>query len=88
MSTQRHELILPDLGMGATPVVASCWLVEPRSPVTKGDRLLEVVAGAATVDLPSPASGIVTRLLVSEDDLLTAGQVLAIVMGEADEDAE
>ena len=45
----------------------------------EGDRLLEVLAGSVTVDLPAPASGILSELLVSEEDELHVGQILAIV---------
>lgn len=79
MSRRRHELVLPDLGMGEEPVVASLWLVEPGSEVVESDRLLEVVAGSATVDLPAPASGILIETCVGEDELLEVGQVLAII---------
>lgn len=79
MTARRCELVLPDLGMGEVPVVASLWLVEPGSQVTEGDRLLEVVAGSVTVDLPAPASGVLTETLVSEDEPLDIGQVLGVI---------
>jgi pyruvate/2-oxoglutarate dehydrogenase complex dihydrolipoamide acyltransferase (E2) component len=79
MPTSLHELVLPDLGMRNVTVVASGWLVEPGSPVVEGDRLLEVLAGCVTIDLPAPATGILSAQLVSEDDELHVGQVLAIV---------
>jgi pyruvate dehydrogenase E2 component (dihydrolipoamide acetyltransferase) len=86
MPTSRHPLILPDLGLPGVALVASAWLVEPGSSVVEGDRLLEVLAGSITVDLPAPASGILSEQLVSEDDALHVGQVLAIVTGSAPED--
>lgn len=82
MTLRRHELVLPDLGMREVPVVASVWLVEPGSHVSEGDRLLEVVAGSVTVDLPAPAGGVLTEMLVSEDEALDVGQVLGVIEGE------
>lgn len=76
---RRHELILPDLGLGAQAVSASVWLSEPGSRVYEGDRLLEVAAGEVTIDLPSPATGVLVELCVHEDDILTTGQVLGII---------
>ncbi|MGD9647839.1 MAG: biotin/lipoyl-containing protein [Pirellulales bacterium] len=75
----RHQLILPDLGLGEIPVTASLWLVEPGSRVTEGDRLLEVLADGVTTDLPSPVSGVLVDVLVSEDDRLAVGQPLAVL---------
>ena len=86
MPTSLHPLILPDLGLPGVTVVASGWLVEAGSSVVAGDRLLEVLAGSVTVDLAAPASGILSELLVSEDDELHVGQVLAIVTASASED--
>ncbi len=86
MSTSLHRLMLPDLGMPDVTIVASGWLVEQGSAVVDGDRLLEVLAGSVTVDLPAPATGILSKLLVSEDDELHVGQILAIVVAEAPED--
>ncbi|HEY1786258.1 MAG TPA: lipoyl domain-containing protein [Pirellulales bacterium] len=86
MPPSRHPLILPDLGLPNVTIVVSCWLVESGSAVVEGDRLLEVLAGSVTVDLPAPASGILSALLVAEDDELHVGQVLAIVTADGPED--
>ena len=72
-------LTLPDLDLGLIPVRVSLWLVETGSEVSEGDRLLEVMAGEVTVDLPSPASGLLVETLVIEDDELHAGQELAVI---------
>jgi 2-oxoglutarate dehydrogenase E2 component (dihydrolipoamide succinyltransferase) len=77
---QRHELILPDLGAGGMPVTASLWLVDVGSEVSEGDRLLEVLFGGAAIDLPAPASGVLAETLVAEDDELSAGQVLGVIV--------
>ena len=85
MPVERHELLLPDLGLGDVPVLASVWLVEVGGEVTEGDRLLEVVAGAVTVDLPSPATGTLAEVFVGEDEPLAIGQLLAVVAAKAED---
>ena len=82
--SRRHELLLPDLGMDQQPTTLSLWLVEAGSEVTEGDRLAEVLAGAATVDLPSPASGVLAETLVGEDETIVPGQALAVIVEEDD----
>jgi pyruvate/2-oxoglutarate dehydrogenase complex dihydrolipoamide acyltransferase (E2) component len=81
---QRHELVLPDLDLGEIPITASVWLVDPGQEVVEGDRLLEVAAGNVTVDLPAPASGILTETLVAEDDQLAVGQVLGVIVNSGE----
>jgi pyruvate/2-oxoglutarate dehydrogenase complex dihydrolipoamide acyltransferase (E2) component len=75
----RHELTLPDLGIDDQPILLSGWLVEPGGRVAEGDPLVEILAGAATVDLPSPADGILSQTLAAEDEPLTVGQRLAVI---------
>jgi 2-oxoglutarate dehydrogenase E2 component (dihydrolipoamide succinyltransferase) len=76
---RSHELRLPDLGLGAAKIVTSAWLSDVGTRVYEGDRLLEVHCGAVTVDLPSPATGVLVEQRVAEEDELTVGQVLGVV---------
>jgi pyruvate/2-oxoglutarate dehydrogenase complex dihydrolipoamide acyltransferase (E2) component len=39
----------------------------------------EVLAGPATVDLPSPVDGVLIERLVDEDEPIVAGQLLAVI---------
>ena len=75
---------MPDLELGELPVRASVWHVAPPHDVVQGDRLLEVVAGDVAVDLPAPVSGKFVEQQVGEDDLLSAGQVLGIILADGD----
>lgn len=86
MTKRRHLLVLPELGLGARTVTASVWLVEPGAEVNAGDRLLEVLAGSVTVDLPSPAGGVLAEILVEEDEPLSVGQPLAVIESEPEPD--
>jgi pyruvate dehydrogenase E2 component (dihydrolipoamide acetyltransferase) len=85
MEGRRVELVLPELGMGSVPILVGQWLVEIGREVTEGDRLLEIVAGSATVDLPAPASGVLRETIVGEDERLVVGQILGIVEPSSDD---
>ena len=80
----RHQVVLPDFGLGDRPVVTGLWLVAPGSRVDEGDQLLEVSADAVVIDIPAPIGGTLLEALVSEDEPIEAGQPLAII--EAGED--
>jgi pyruvate/2-oxoglutarate dehydrogenase complex dihydrolipoamide acyltransferase (E2) component len=73
----RAEVILPELG--AAPVRLSAWLADPGDPVFEGDRLVEVLVGGATFDVPSPATGRLSERRALPNDRLEAGQVLGLV---------
>jgi pyruvate/2-oxoglutarate dehydrogenase complex dihydrolipoamide acyltransferase (E2) component len=73
-------VILPDLGIGPdVPIVVSHWFVARGARVWEGDRLVEVLAGAATFDVPSPVSGRLAEIRGLEDDRVEAGSVLGLV---------
>jgi 2-oxoglutarate dehydrogenase E2 component (dihydrolipoamide succinyltransferase) len=85
MPAVRHPLILPELDLDDVETTLSLWLVDVGSEVAAGDRLVEILAGGATVDLPSPASGRLVEALVGEDEPVAAGQVLGIIEGDAED---
>ena len=78
----RRELILPELGIDDQPIAVSLWLVNRGSRVAEGDPVLEVLAGAATVDLSAPVDGVLVERLVEEDDTLSVGQRLAVIKSD------
>ena len=75
----RIELCLPDLGLDDQPITLSAWLVSRGARVAAGERVAEVLAGPATVDLPSPVDGILVERLVDEDEPIAVGQPLAVI---------
>ena len=75
----RHNLVLPDLGLGDRPVTLSLWLVDVGSVVAEGDRVVELAADSVTVDLPAPVSGVLIEALAAEDETVAIGQVLAVI---------
>ncbi|MCI0360653.1 MAG: lipoyl domain-containing protein [Planctomycetaceae bacterium] len=79
MTQQRIELRLPDLDLGTTIVTACSWHAAVGARVVEGDRLLEVLAGEVTVDLPAPASGKLIERSVEVDEQLRVGQLLAVI---------
>jgi pyruvate/2-oxoglutarate dehydrogenase complex dihydrolipoamide acyltransferase (E2) component len=73
-------VILPDLGTGPdVPIVISHWFVGRGGRVWEGDRLVEVLVGPATFDVPSPVSGRLSEINGQEDDRVEAGSVLGLV---------
>jgi pyruvate/2-oxoglutarate dehydrogenase complex dihydrolipoamide acyltransferase (E2) component len=76
----RRPILLPDLGVRAA--VLSVWFVNPGDQVYAGDRLVEILAGGATFDVPSPVTGQFVERLALPDDSLQPGQILGMVEEE------
>ena len=79
-----YEFKLPDLGEGLTEGEISRWLVAEGQEVAEDDPLVEIQTDKTTVEIPSPASGTVTRILVGEGDVVPVGTLLVVIGGEAD----
>jgi pyruvate/2-oxoglutarate dehydrogenase complex dihydrolipoamide acyltransferase (E2) component len=75
----QRTLTLPDLGIDDQPITLSVWLAKRGARVKEGAPLAEVLCGGITVDLPSPADGILAEKLAAEDETLSVGQKLAAI---------
>jgi pyruvate/2-oxoglutarate dehydrogenase complex dihydrolipoamide acyltransferase (E2) component len=75
--SRRVPLVVPDLGIRGVPLAVSLWLVPPGAAVMAGDRVVELVAGAVTVDLEAPVAGRLVAQLADEDEPVSAGRVVA-----------
>ena len=81
-----YEFKLPDLGEGLTEGEIARWLVSEGQDVAEDDPLVEIQTDKTTVEIPSPAAGKVTRILVDEGKVVPVGTVLVVIGGEADGD--
>jgi pyruvate dehydrogenase E2 component (dihydrolipoamide acetyltransferase) len=74
-----YEFKLPDLGEGLTEGEIARWLVEEGQDVAEDEPLVEIATDKTTVEIPSPASGTVSRILVAEGDVVPVGTVLVVI---------
>jgi len=71
------RLVVPDLGVPGGTITLSLWLVPEGAAVLAGDRVAELLCGAATVDLEAPVTGRLARQFVDEDDVVAPGTTVA-----------
>jgi pyruvate dehydrogenase E2 component (dihydrolipoyllysine-residue acetyltransferase) len=76
------EFRLPDVGEGIATAEIIAWQVAEGDHVREHEDLVEIQTDKATVVIPSPATGVVTRLCVAEGDSLDVGAVLAVIEPE------
>jgi pyruvate/2-oxoglutarate dehydrogenase complex dihydrolipoamide acyltransferase (E2) component len=77
-----YELKLPDLGEGLTEGEVARWLVSEGQDVAEDDPLVEIQTDKTTVEIPSPAAGRVTQILVEEGKVVPVGTVLVVIGGD------
>jgi pyruvate dehydrogenase E2 component (dihydrolipoamide acetyltransferase) len=77
---------LPDLGEGLTEGEVARWLVAVGDEIAEDQPLVEIQTDKTTVEIPSPAAGLVSRILVAEGEVAPVGTVLVVI--GADDDGE
>jgi pyruvate dehydrogenase E2 component (dihydrolipoamide acetyltransferase) len=79
-----YEFKLPDLGEGLTEGEIARWLVSEGQEVAEDEPLVEIQTDKTTVEIPSPAAGKVTSILVEEGKVVPVGTVLVVIGGDGD----
>jgi len=74
-----YEFKLPDLGEGLTEGEIARWLVQEGQEVAEDDPLVEIQTDKTTVEVPSPAAGVIARILVPEGGVVPVGTVLVVI---------
>src|SRR6476619_4198777 len=73
------EFRMPDLGEGVAEGEIIRWLVAVGEEVAEDDLLVEIQTDKATVEVPSPAAGVVSRILAEEGDVVPVGGLLVVI---------
>ena len=75
---------LPDLGEGLTEGEVARWLVAVGDEIAEDQPLVEIQTDKTTVEIPSPAAGLVSRILVAEGEIAPVGAVLVVIGADDD----
>ena len=76
---------LPDIGEGVHEGEVVRWIVPEGATVAADDLVVEVMTDKATVEIPSPAAGVIAKHLYAEGDIAEVGEILFVITtdGEA-----
>jgi pyruvate/2-oxoglutarate dehydrogenase complex dihydrolipoamide acyltransferase (E2) component len=76
-----REILMPDLE-GAEAITVGAWSKKKGEHVAEGETLMEALTDKVNAEIPSPVSGMVEELLLSEGDPVKPGQPIALVTPE------
>ncbi len=85
------EFKLPDIGEGVAEGEIVKWLVAEGDTVEEHQSVAEIMTDKATVEIPAPAAGTISKILAQEGDVVPVGNVifhLETGKGAAQQDAE
>ncbi|MGE5747902.1 MAG: biotin/lipoyl-containing protein, partial [Solirubrobacterales bacterium] len=78
MSTQQKvQLLMPEMGESVTEGTVLEWHVSEGDSVEEGQTMVEVSTDKVDAEVPAPASGTVTKILVQVDEDVDVGKPLA-----------
>ncbi|MFW3170773.1 2-oxoglutarate dehydrogenase, E2 component, dihydrolipoamide succinyltransferase [Geodermatophilus sp. CPCC 206100] len=76
------SVTMPALGESVTEGTVTRWLKQEGEQVEVDEPLLEVSTDKVDTEIPSPAAGVLTKILVSEDETVEVGAELAVIGGD------
>lgn len=79
-----HRVVVPQLFENMEEATIGSWLVREGQEVLENHPLCELITEKTTLELPSPASGMVRRLVVPAKSVVPSNAVIALI-GLADE---
>jgi pyruvate dehydrogenase E2 component (dihydrolipoamide acetyltransferase) len=78
------EFRLPDVGEGMATAEILEWLVAEGDRVTEHQDLVQIQTDKAVVEIPSPATGVVTKLCAAVGDTVDVGALIVVIEAQSD----
>src|SRR3712207_3936586 len=79
------SVTMPRLGESVTEGTVTRWLKQEGERVEADEPLLEVSTDKVDTEIPSPAAGVLTRIVVGEDETAEVGAELAVIGGDGED---
>ncbi len=71
------DIKVPAMGESVTEGTLANWLVKPGQSVKQDDPIAEIETDKVAVEVPAPASGVITEQLVKEGETVQIGKIIA-----------
>ncbi|BBH66805.1 dihydrolipoamide acetyltransferase component of pyruvate dehydrogenase complex [Actinoplanes sp. OR16] len=79
------SVTMPRLGESVTEGTVTRWLKQEGERVEADEPLLEVSTDKVDTEIPSPAAGVLSRIVVGEDETAEVGSELAVIAGDGED---
>ena len=87
-TTEAVDVVMPQMGVSVSEGTITKWLKQVGEQIEADESLLEISTDKVDTEVPSPASGVVTQILVQEGETVDVGTKLAVIGGEAGAEPE
>jgi 2-oxoglutarate dehydrogenase E2 component (dihydrolipoamide succinyltransferase) len=82
------ELTMPKMGESVAEATITEWLKKEGDTISMDESVLTIATDKVDSDLPSPVSGILSKILFQVNDVIQVGQVIAHISTESEENAD
>jgi 2-oxoglutarate dehydrogenase E2 component (dihydrolipoamide succinyltransferase) len=80
-STTAVDVVMPQMGVSVSEGTITKWSKSVGDTIEADETLLEISTDKVDTEVPSPASGVVSEILVQEGETVEVGTVLARIGG-------
>jgi pyruvate dehydrogenase E2 component (dihydrolipoyllysine-residue acetyltransferase) len=87
-TTEAVDVVMPQMGVSVSEGTITKWLKQVGEEIEADESLLEISTDKVDTEVPSPASGVVTQILVQEGETVDVGTKLAVIGGDVGAPAE
>src|SRR5436190_15967509 len=77
------DVVMPQMGVSVSEGTITKWLKQEGEHVEADESLLEISTDKVDTEVPSPASGTLTQILVKEGETVAVGTKLGQIGGAA-----
>jgi len=86
MATQTAvDVVMPQMGVSVSEGTITKWLKQPGDTIEADEALLEISTDKVDTEVPSPASGVVQKILSQEGETVAVGETIAVIGPEGAE---
>src|SRR5579884_904859 len=82
------DVVMPQMGVSVSEGTITRWLKQVGEQVEADESLLEISTDKVDTEVPAPATGVVSEILVQEGETVAVGTLLARIGGKASAPAE
>jgi len=73
------DIKVPELAEGVNEATITLWHVKEGGKIKKDQDIVEMATDKATFNMPSPAAGILKKIIKQEGDTVKVGETIAII---------
>ena len=81
-----RNITMPQLGETVADGTVTKWFKAVGDAIKKGEPLFEVSTDKVDTEIPSPASGVLSQILVQEGETVDVGTILAVIDNDEPDD--